>query len=137
MRPGIDAPGLGVGLIVRRADGKVLMCRRLKAPEAGCWSIVGGKVDAMEPAVDAARREAEEETGLTFGRIDFLCVAEVILPQENQHWVSLIYLTEEIFGEPRLVEPDKHADLRFFGLDELPQPLSRFAEQAFAQLPAK
>ena len=137
MRLGVDVPGLGVGLIVRRSDGKVLMCRRLKAPEAGCWSIVGGKVDAMERAEVAARREAEEETGLTFGHIDFLCVAEVILPEESQHWVSLIYVTDEFSGEPRLVEPDKHADLQFFDLNDLPQPLSRFAEHAFAQLSAR
>ena len=34
-KPGQDFPGLGVGLVIRRADGKVLVCRRLKAPEAG------------------------------------------------------------------------------------------------------
>ncbi|RVL09481.1 NUDIX domain-containing protein, partial [Sinorhizobium meliloti] len=51
--PGIDFPGLGCGLAILR-DGKILLCRRLKAPEAGHWSIVGGKVDHMELAQDAA-----------------------------------------------------------------------------------
>jgi ADP-ribose pyrophosphatase YjhB (NUDIX family) len=26
-------------------DGRILLMRRLKAPEAGCWGIAGGKVD--------------------------------------------------------------------------------------------
>ena len=68
LRPGIDFPGVGAGLVILRDDGRVLLCRRLKAPEAGYWNIVGGKVDKMEPSVDAARREAEEETGLSIGR---------------------------------------------------------------------
>ncbi len=62
-RPGIDFPGVGVGLAIVR-DGKLLLYRRLRAPEAGYWNIVGGKVDAMEPAKDAALREAIEETVL-------------------------------------------------------------------------
>ena len=43
--------------MILRDDGKVLLCRRLKAPEAGFWNIVGGKVDPMEPSSEAARRE--------------------------------------------------------------------------------
>ena len=38
------------------ADGRVLLCKRLKAPEAGFWNIVGGKVDLMETSDIAARR---------------------------------------------------------------------------------
>ncbi|MBA1974630.1 NUDIX domain-containing protein, partial [Escherichia coli] len=77
-KPGIDFPGLGTGLAILR-DGKLLLYRRLKAPEAGCWSIVGGKVDHMEPAAKAAIREAEEESGLSIGKIDYLCTTEVIV----------------------------------------------------------
>lgn len=132
--PGVSFPGIGVGLVIRRADGRILMCRRLKAPEAGCWSIVGGKIDMGEHAADAARREAEEETGLTIGRIDFLCVVEGILPGEEQHWISLIYVTDDFSGDATLTEPDKHSDLTWVDIDAPPQPLSTFAEQSFKQL---
>ena len=56
-RPGLDFPGVGCGLVVQRPDGRVLLYRRLKAPEAGFWTIVGGKVDPMEPSREAARRD--------------------------------------------------------------------------------
>lgn len=136
-RPGVDFPGVGVGLIVRQPDGKVLMCRRLKTPEAGHWSIVGGKIDIMEPAVDAVRREAEEETGLKIGRVDFVGVVEAILGHEDQHWLSLIYVTDDFSGEAFLTEPDKHSDLQWIDPDQPPQPLSFFAQQAFRQLSGK
>ncbi len=124
-QPGIDFPGLGVGLAILR-DGKLLLYRRRKAPEAGFWNIVGGKVDHMEPAEQAARREAEEETGLTIGKIGFLATTEQIINTDRQHWVSLLYRTEDFSGEPQLTEPDKLSDFGWFDLDALPQPLSAF-----------
>ncbi|MBB3947949.1 8-oxo-dGTP diphosphatase [Rhizobium skierniewicense] len=133
MKPGIDFPGVGAGLVIER-DGKVLLYKRVKPPEAGHWSIVGGKVDHMETAHIAAKREAEEETGLTIGDVRFLCASEQIIPADGQHWLSLIYLADDIQGEPSLTEPDKLSDMGWFGMDDLPQPLSLFARDAFRHL---
>ncbi len=131
--PGIDLPGLGCGLAILR-EGKLLLYRRLRAPEAGAWNIVGGKVDHMERALDSARREAEEESGLTIGAVDFLCVSEQIIAEERQHWLSLIYVTEDFSGEPRVMEPEKLPEFGWFPLDALPAPLSRFASDAVKAL---
>ncbi|MEZ2219450.1 NUDIX domain-containing protein [Rhizobium sp. RCC_161_2] len=132
-KPGIDFPGLGAGLAILR-DRKLLLYKRLKAPEAGFWSIVGGKVDHMEPAAEAATREAEEESGLSIGQIDYLCTTEVLNEADQQHWISLIYVTKDFSGEASLVEPDKLSDFGWFGRNELPQPLSAFAEATIAHL---
>lgn len=132
-KPGIDFPGLGAGLVVLRA-GKILLYKRLKAPEAGHWSIVGGKVDHMEPAVNAARREAVEETSLAIGHVDLLCSAELITEADQQHWISLIYIARDVAGEPQLTEPDKLSDFGWFGRGDLPTPLSAFARAAIAHL---
>lgn len=123
--PGIDFPGVGVGLAILR-DGKILLYKRMKAPEAGFWNIVGGKVDHLEPAEQAARREAEEESGLSIGAITYVGVTEQIISADGQHWVSLLYKSEDATGEPRLVEPDKLSDFGWFDLDDLPKPLSAF-----------
>jgi 8-oxo-dGTP diphosphatase len=132
-QPGIDFPGVGSGLVIMR-DGKVLLCKRIKAPEAGHWSIPGGKVDHLEPSETAARREAEEETGLTIGSVQFLCVSEQIIQADRQHWLSLIFVTEDITGEATLTEPDKLSDIGWFALDALPAPLSVFAQDAFRHI---
>ncbi|MBD9372533.1 NUDIX domain-containing protein [Rhizobium sp. ARZ01] len=134
--PGVEIPGVGCGLAILR-DDKILLYRRARAPEAGHWNIVGGKVDHMERSLDAARREAEEEAGLAFGRIDFLCLSEQVIAADNQHWVSVIYVTWDFSGEPRVMEPEKLPEFGWFPLDALPQPLSRFTTDAVAALRAK
>lgn len=132
-KPGIDFPGVGVGLAIMR-DGKLLLCRRLKAPEAGHWNIVGGKVDHLEPAETAARREAEEETGLSIGTIEFVTTSEQIIDADRQHWISLLYKTSDFHGEPWLTEPDKLSALEWFDLDALPEPLSAFTRALLPHL---
>jgi len=134
--PGVDFPGVGCGLVIQRADGRVLLCKRLKAPEAGFWNIVGGKVDLMEPSAEAAGREAEEESGLKIGAVEFLCLAEQVIPADGQHWVSLIYVTRDFTGEATLTEPDKLSEIGWFDVADLPQPLSAFSVKAFAALAA-
>ena len=47
---------------------------------------------------------------------------------------SLIYVTRDIAGEARVVEPDKLPEFGWFALDALPSPLSRFAADAVAAL---
>lgn len=132
-QPGIDFPGLGVGLAILR-DGKLLLCRRMKAPEAGHWNIVGGKVDHMERAEIAARREAEEETGLSIGPIRYLGPTEQLIEADRQHWISLLYVTDDTTGDPQLTEPDKLSEIGWFDLDALPQPLSVFTQTVLAYL---
>ena len=131
--PGIDVPGLGCGLAILR-EGRLLLYRRLRAPEAGSWNIVGGKVDHMERTVDSARREAEEESGLRIGTVELLCISEQIIEEERQHWLSLIYVSEDFAGEARVMEPEKLPEFGWFALDDLPSPLSRFAADAVAAL---
>lgn len=132
-QPGLDFPGLGVGLAILR-DGKLLLCKRMKAPEAGHWNIVGGKVDHMEPAEIAARREAAEETGLSIGSIRYLGTTEQLIEADRQHWVSLLYVTDDTTGEPQLAEPDKLSAIGFFDLGDLPQPLSVFTQAVLPYL---
>ncbi|THV11017.1 NUDIX domain-containing protein [Rhizobium rhizophilum] len=132
-QPGLDFPGLGVGLAILR-DGKLLLCKRMKAPEAGHWNIVGGKVDHMEPAEFAARREAEEETGLSIGSIRYVGMTEQLIEADRQHWVSLLYVSEDTTGEPLLTEPDKLSAIGWFDLDDLPQPLSVFTKTVLTYL---
>lgn len=131
--PGLSFPGVGAGLAVVR-DGTLLLYKRRKAPEAGHWNILGGKVEHMEPSATAAVREAEEESGLSIGAVSLICHSEKIIPEDRQHWISLIYAATDFEGEPRLVEPDAFFDFGWFPVDALPQPLSRFAADAVKAL---
>jgi 8-oxo-dGTP diphosphatase len=134
LKPGNDFPGFGAGLVIRDSHGRILLYKRVNAPEAGFWNIVGGKIDHMEHSADAARREAEEETGLAIGRVEFLCVSEQRIEADRQHWLSMIYITSDFSGEPQLTEPDKLSAMGWFAIDDLPQPLSVFTRDALKHL---
>jgi ADP-ribose pyrophosphatase YjhB (NUDIX family) len=119
----MSEPRLGCGAAIV-VDGRILLVRRLKDPEAGCWGLPGGKVDLYEETPAAAVREIAEELGVVIRAERLLCVADHIDPEAGLHWVCPIYLAETFEGEPRLMEPDKHAAIGWFALEALPGPLT-------------
>jgi 8-oxo-dGTP diphosphatase len=128
----IRAPGLGCGAAILR-QGRILLVKRLKAPEAGHWSLPGGKVDFLERVEDAVRREILEEVGVSIALVRRLAVIEMI-GLDDQHWVSPIYLARIEAGEPVNREPTKLADIGWFPLDAPPQPLALAVREAFAAI---
>ena len=124
-----NGPRVGCGVAILR-DGKLLLIRRARPPEAGCWSLPGGKVDLWERAEAAARREIAEELGVRLGALELLCVVDYVAPEEGAHWVSPAFLATAFEGEPALLEPDKHTGLGWFALDALPGPLALSALEA-------
>ena len=119
----------GCGTTVVR-DGMLLLVRRKRAPEAGCWGIQGGKIDWLETAPAAALRELAEETGLV-ARIDrLLCVVDQIDVSAQEHWLAPVYLVTDFDGEPELREPEKHAAIGWFPLAALPEPLTQATREA-------
>jgi 8-oxo-dGTP diphosphatase len=110
--------------------GRVLLTLRKLAPEAGCWGIVGGKLEYLETLHDCALREALEEVGLAISIEALLCVTDHLLPQESQHWVSPAYLGRVADGRAKNCEPQKTRAVRWFPLDQLPLNLTMTARNA-------
>jgi 8-oxo-dGTP diphosphatase len=125
-------PRVGAGVLLVDERERVLLTLRKAAPEAGCWSILGGKVDFLETVQDCAIREAYEEAGVRIAIERLLCITDHLLPAENQHWVSPSYLARIVEGEAYNREPHKSEDLRWFGLGELPENLTMTARNAIA-----
>jgi ADP-ribose pyrophosphatase YjhB (NUDIX family) len=57
--------GVGVAVTLIDDEQRVLLTLRRRTPEAGCWSILGGKLDFLEKLSDCAVRETREEAGET------------------------------------------------------------------------
>jgi ADP-ribose pyrophosphatase YjhB (NUDIX family) len=135
-RPEPLEPRVGVGVLIVTNAGEVVLTLRRRAPEAGCWSIAGGKVEYMETLEAAAIREAREETGLDVALVRLLCVTDHRLPAEGQHWVAPAYLARVVGGQLVNREPEKAVDVRAFAIDALPTPLTMTAEAALRALGA-
>ena len=126
----MQQPRVGAGVVLVDERGRVLLTLRKAAPEAGCWSILGGKVDFLETVKDCAIREAYEEAGVRIEIERLLCITDHLLPAENQHWVSPSYLARIVEGEAYNREPNKSEEVRWFALDELPEKLTMTARNA-------
>ena len=123
-------PRVGVGVLLVDPNDRVLLTLRARPPEAGCWSIVGGKVDFLETLEQCAIREALEEVGVEINVVRLLCVTDHCLPRESQHWVAPAYLGRILAGCAHNCEPDKTLEVRWFALSDLPPNLTITARNA-------
>ena len=81
-------------------EGRALLTQRARPPFADRWSLPGGHVEGGEKLKAAARREVEEETGLTCDIGELFHWVEVI--GEDQHYVIAVFLARWTQGEPRM-----------------------------------
>lgn len=126
------SPRVGVGVLLLDDSARVLLSLRRRPPESGAWSILGGRLEPFETVQDCALREVREEAGVEIVLDRLLCVTDHILPDENQHWVAPAFAARISHGGVRNCEPEKTADLQWFHLDALPQPLTMTARCAIA-----
>jgi 8-oxo-dGTP diphosphatase len=125
-----SGPQLGVGAVILDDSHRVLLMLRRKPPEAGNWSLAGGRVEFMEPIEAAVVREVKEELGVDVEIRELLCVTNHILPDEKVHWVAPAFLVRVIDGEITNREPLATWDVQFFPLDAVPLNLTATARNA-------
>lgn len=115
-------PHPGIGCFVVR-NGRFLMGRRHGAHGAGTWSVPGGWIEWGESPEAAAIREVREETGMLV--VDArVAAATTTSHPEGMCSVTLWMVARWASGEPVVIEPEKYAEHRWYGLDEaLPAPL--------------
>lgn len=124
MKPGKDYIGVGCGAFIINEEGQLLLQQRNKEPEKGFWSIPGGKVEWMETFEEAVKREVKEECDVEVVVEKLLGICNHIVKNENQHWVSPSFLCRIKQGEPKIMEPSKHIDMKWFDLNALPKNIT-------------
>ncbi|HEY0718757.1 MAG TPA: NUDIX domain-containing protein [Streptosporangiaceae bacterium] len=105
-----------VGAIVRDGAGRLLLIQRGHDPEAGRWSLPGGRVERGESDPEALAREMLEETGLTVNPGPLVGVVE--RPGPAGTVLDIRDYTATVTGGT-LTAGDDAADARWVGPREL------------------
>lgn len=103
---------------------------------SGHWAAAAaGHVERGETAYDAARREALEELGLTGLALEFeFTMSRTQGGEPIDERVDFFFTARDWSGEPRVLEPDKTAEVRWCPLDDLPEPVVPHERLALSRL---
>lgn len=121
---------VGCGVIIEK-DNQILLQHRV---DADVWCIPGGVLELGEKVEDAARRETEEETGLTLGKLEFFGVYsgnEGFAQYTNGDQVfsiQLIFKTSIATGKLIQKSSESHAHV-YFDRKDLPSNLNPHQER--------
>lgn len=112
-------------LLVLRKGDEVLFGRRCNTWSGnGDYGPFGGHADGGESASAAMARETAEELGISVDPSDLKLVHTQHLKLPPREYTNYFFETDTWRGEPRIMEPDKCDDMRWFRLDDLPESMS-------------
>jgi 8-oxo-dGTP diphosphatase len=126
-KAGKDHIGVGGGILILNERDEALLMKRGKkvSNEASYWSQPGGTIEFGEKAIEGLKREIKEELDIEVDVWGYLPHVDHIIKKEKQHWVAIIYLAHIKSGTPKIMEPHKCDEIRWFSLDKLPKKLSQ------------
>jgi 8-oxo-dGTP pyrophosphatase MutT (NUDIX family) len=111
-------------------DDQVLLLRRFQTGYMdGYYSIPAGHLDGDETVRKAGVREAREEIGVQIDPDDML-FAGVFHRRSDDERVDFFFHVQKWDGEPVNSEPTKSDDLRWVGMDNLPENTIPYVRQA-------
>jgi ADP-ribose pyrophosphatase YjhB (NUDIX family) len=117
---------VGVGIVVRRQDGRILIGER-RSDATPSQALPGGKPEANETMEDCAIRELAEETGLSMRPDSARVFGCALAPGTPLGWV-VVGVTGEVDqsasqGKPLELEPEKNGNYRWVDPNHLPANL--------------
>lgn len=119
--------GTAVIICRRVSDGydlEVLMGLRCGKHGPGTWSLPGGWMEHGEEPEETAKREVLEETGIVVTDIQPYHVPYTnTVFGDGVQSLTLFFVSTGWAGTPRVLEPDKCKEWRWFDVNDLPTPL--------------
>lgn len=125
------ALSVSVFVIVREAERVLLVRRANTGWKDGFFSLPAGGHDGAETLAAAAVRELKEETSLQANEQDMklVHVLHCNMGDSGGEWLGVFFEAEKWFGEPRLVESEKHDLLGWYPILDLPSNIIPYTRQ--------
>jgi 8-oxo-dGTP diphosphatase len=128
----------GYALAMLRKDNQILLLKRSETASfaPGHYSLIGGSVEKNETFRQALIREMQEEIGVSIAPENLQFVHVFYRKGTHNEIAACIFQCTSWQGEPYNKEPDKHMNIGWFSLDNLPEkmiPAHRGALQLIAQ----
>jgi len=111
-------------------DKEILLLKRFGIGyRDGEYSVVAGHIDGGEKATVAMVREAGEEVGAIVNP-ENLKLAHVMHLRAEEERIYFFFTAESWKGTPKIMEPNKCDDLKWFFLDSLPDNMVPYVKKA-------
>lgn len=114
---------VGVCVVVRDADHRILLGKRKGVLGDGTWGLPGGHQKLGESIFECAKREVFAEVGIELTSMNLLDVSEMVETGLEYQLVELGYETTAWEGIVELKEHKYCSEWRFFAHHELPEAL--------------
>ena len=106
------------GIVLDEA-GRILLIRRNRQPGKSLWALPGGFIEMGESPAEAARREIEEECGITAKEPSLV---DIIYQESRFYGTSILIIGYSFGGYEGVPRPgDDAEDARFYDLAKLPK----------------
>jgi colanic acid biosynthesis protein WcaH len=121
------APLVAVDLIIKNADGEVLLGKRRNCPAKGFWFVPGGRIRKNERISEAIARVSRSESGIVVQseEASLLGVFEHLYPDNflgidgvDTHYVVLAF-EFDLEDCPPIRSDDQHSEMRWWRMEEL------------------
>jgi 8-oxo-dGTP diphosphatase len=111
-------------------DGRIMLSRRANTGyQDGKYSMIAGHVEDRESVWEALIREAREEAGMSLSS-NMLKMLHIGHRQDIDREYIDFYIAADTKEEPRNLEPQKCDELKWFGLDSLPDGMVPYVRDA-------
>jgi len=127
MQPGVDYVGVTTPFYCNDGNGRFLLHKRSKncRDEHGRWDPGSGQLDYGLTPEENVLKEVSEEYGCV-GEIQEQIPVHSIFREwdgKKTHWLAIPFFVKVDPNEVKNNEPDRIDEIRWFTLDELPEPL--------------
>ncbi len=123
---------VGSSVLILDSQNRILLQHRT---DSRTWGLIGGSSELGDSLEETATREALEEAGVVVHELEFLTVLSgrdyfyEYLNGDQIYNVGAIFMTRTWSGTPK-ADGLEGSEVRFFALDELPDSMGVFSNDA-------